>query len=314
MERTGVVGIDVSKARLDVAFRPSGKRLMVSNAGRGISRLVNLLKRVTPECVLLEATGGYENNLVERLLTERLPVVVVNARQVRQFARATGRLAKTDAIDAEILAHYAEALKPEQRVMPDAQTRKLRALLARRRQLLVMMVAESNRAAHAVDVVRKGIAATIRCLKKQVATLDRELAASIREIPAWRAKSEVLRSVPGVGPVACATLLAELPELGKLNRKQIAALVGVAPFNRDSGTLRGRRMIWGGRSPVRAVLYMSTLVAITRNPIISSYYRRLCAAGKPSKVALVACMRKLIVIFNTLVTTGRPWTTELAGS
>lgn len=227
MERTGVVGIDVSKARLDVAFRPSCKRLTVSNAGRGFSRLVNLLKSAPPECVLLEATGGYEHNLVERLLAEGLPVVVVNARRVRQFARATGRPAKTDAIDAEILAHYAEALKPEQRVMPDAQTRKLKALLARRRQLLVMMVAEGNRGAHALDVVRKGIAATIRCLKKQVAALDRELASFIREIPAWREKPDVLRSVPGVGAVASATLLAELPELGKLNRKQIAALVGV---------------------------------------------------------------------------------------
>lgn len=312
MELTGVVGIDVSKARLDVAFRPSGKRLTVSNGARGISRLLNLLKSAPPECVLLEATGGYEHNLVERLLTEGLPVVVVNARQVRQFARATGQLAKTDAIDAEILAHYAEALKPEQRVMPDAQTRKLRALLARRRQLLVMMVAEGNRGAHALDVVRKGIAATIRCLKKQVAALDRELALFIREIPAWRAKSEVLRSVPGVGAVASATLMAELPELGKLNRKQIAALVGVAPFNRDSGTLRGRRMIWGGRSPVRAVLYMCTLVAITRNPIISAYYRRLCAAGKPSKVALVACMRKLTVILNVLVRTETCWAPQPA--
>lgn len=310
MERTGVVGIDVSKARLDVAFRPSGKRLTVDNAGRGFSRLVNLLKSAPPECVLLEATGGYEHNLVGRLLAEGLPVVVVNARRVRQFARATGRLAKTDAIDAEILAHYAEALKPEQRVMPDAQTRKLKALLARRRQLLVMMVAEGNRGAHALDVVRRGIATTIRCLKKQVAALDRELALFICEIPAWRAKSEVLRSVPGVGAVASATLLAELPELGKLNRKQIAALVGVAPFNRDSGTLRGRRMIWGGRAPVRAVLYMCTLVAITRNPIISSYYRHLCAAGKPSKVALVACMRKLIVILNVLARGGTQWSPQ----
>lgn len=236
--------------------------------------------------------------------------MVVNARQVRQFARATGRLAKTDAIDSEILAHYAEALKPEQRVMPDAQTRKLKALLARRRQLLVMMVAEGNRGAHALDVVRKGIAATIPCLKKQVAVLDRELALFIREIPAWRAKSDVLRSVPGVGAVSSATLLAELPELGKLNRKQIAALVGVAPFNRDSGTLRGRRTIWGGWSPGRAVLYMCTLVAITRNPIISSHYRHLRAAGKPSKVALVACMRKLIVILNVLARGGAQWSPQ----
>jgi transposase len=281
MEPSGVVGIDVSKAQLDVAFRPSGKRLAVPNGARGILRLVTMLKKAAPECVLLEATGGYEFRLVERLLEEGLPVVVVNARQVREFARATGRLAKTDAIDAGILAHYADAMKPEQRVMPDAQTRKLKALLSRRRQLLVMMVAEGNRSAHAIDEVRRGIAQTLKCLRKQLATLDHEIEAFIRATSAWNAKAKLLRSVPGVGAVATATLLAELPELGTLNRKQIAALVGVAPFNRDSGTLRGKRMIWGGRSPVRAVLYMCTLVAITRNPPISAYYRRLCAAGKP---------------------------------
>ncbi len=281
--------------------------MTVSNAKRGISRLISLLKNATPECVLLEATGGYEHSLVEQLLDEGLPVVVVNARQVRQFARATGRLAKTDAIDADILAHYAEALKPEQRTMPDARSRKLKALVARRRQILGMMVAEGNRTAHAIDVVRRGIALTVKCLKKQLATLDRELEAFIRETAAWSAKAKLLRSVPGVGAVACATLLAELPELGALNRKQIAALVGVAPFNRDSGTLRGRRMIWGGRSPVRAVLYMCTLVAITRNPIIAEYYRRLCAAGKPPKVALVACMRTLTVILNALMKSGASW-------
>jgi transposase len=307
MESTGVVGIDVSKARLDVAFRPSGKRLVVANGARGISRLANALKKTAPECVLLEATGGYEYKLVERLLAEGLPVVVVNARQVREFARATGRLAKTDAIDAEILAHFAEAMEPEQRVMPDAQTRKLKALLSRRRQLLVMMVAEGNRSAHAIDVVRRGIALTVKCLKKQLAMLDREVESFIRETPAWNAKAKLLRSVPGVGAVATATLLAELPELGKLNRKKIAALVGVAPFNRDSGTLRGRRTIWGGRSPVRATLYMCTLVAITRNPIIRAYYRRLHGAGKPSKVALVACMRKLTVMLNALMRNETSW-------
>jgi transposase len=307
MECKGVVGIDVSKARLDVAFRPSGKSLSVSDATGGISRLIKLLKIAEPECVLLEATGGYELKLLERLLLEGLPAVVVNARQVRQFARASGRLAKTDAIDAEVLAHYAEAMEPEQRIMPDLQTRKLKALLARRRQLMVMIVAEGNRSAHALDVVRRGIAATVRCFKKQVAALDRELEAFIRKIRDWRSKAEVLRSVPGVGPAATATLLAELPELGTLNRKKIAALVGVAPFNRDSGKLRGRRMIWGGRSPVRAVLYMCSLVAIRRNPVISAYYRRLVVAGKPSKVALIACTRKLIVILNALVRNGTPW-------
>jgi transposase len=315
MEGKGVVGIDVSKARLEVALRPSGKQLAVENGARGISRLVRVLNSAAPECVLLEATGGYEFKLVERLLAEGLPVVVVNPRQVRQFARATGRLAKTDAIDAEILAHYAEAMTPEQRVMPDAQTRKLKALLSRRRQLLVMMVAEGNRSAHAIDVVRRGIALTVKCLKKQLAMLDRELQAFIRETPVWNAKVKLLRSVPGVGAVASATLLAELPELGRLNRKKIAALVGVAPFNRDSGTLRGRRMIWGGRAPVRATLYMCALVAIRRNPVIRTYYRRLHAAGKPSKVALVACIRKLTVMLNALMRTGQEWSPpELAAA
>ena len=226
---------------------------------------------------------------------------------VREFARATGRLAKTDVIDAEILAHYADAMEPQQRVMPDAQTRKLKALLSRRRQLLVMMVAEGNRSAHAIDEVRRCIAQMLKCLKKQLAALDHDLEAFIRQTPAWNAKAKLLRSVPGVGAVATATLLAELPELGTLNRKQIAALIGVAPFNRDSGTLRGKRMIWGGRSPVRAVLYMCTLVAITRNPPIGAYYRRLCAAGKPSKVALIACIRKLAVMLNALVRNGTSW-------
>jgi len=314
MERQVVAGIDVAKLRLDVAVRPSGERLTVSNASRGISRLVNLLKREQPECVVLEATGGYELKLLERLLAEGLPAVVVNARQVREFARATGRLAKTDAIDADVLAHYAEALKPEQRTLPDLKTRELRALLARRRQLLGIVVAEGNRAAHAIDVVKRGIAATVRCLEKQIAALDRELARLIREFPAWREKAEVLRSVPGVGAVTSATLIAELPELGTLNRKQIAALVGVAPFNRDSGTLRGRRTIWGGRSSVRAVLYMSTIAALRSNSIIGDYYRRLHAAGKPSKVALVACMRKLAVILNSMLRSGSAWSPPLVGS
>jgi transposase len=314
MERKSVVGIDVWKSRLDVAFRSDGKRLVVSNDTRGISRLANLLRQAQPECVVLEATGGYELKLLERLLDESVPVVVANPRQVREFARASGRLAKTDAIDADVLAHYAAVMEPELRKMPDAQTRKLRALLARRRQLLVMMVAESNRSAHALEVVRRGISVTLRCFKKQVAALDRELATFIRETPAWRAKSVVLRSVPGVGAVACATLLAHLPKLGALSRKKIAALVGVAPFNRDSGTLRGRRTIWGGRSPVRAVLYMCTLVAISRNPVIRAYYRRLHDAGKPSKVALIACARKLIVILNAMVQRGTLWVGSAASA
>ncbi len=307
MERMGAVGIDVSKVQLDVGFRPSGKRLILSNTNRGISRIINLLKRALPECVVLEATGGYELELLERLVAEKLPAGVVNARQVRQFARATARLAKTDAIDADVLAHYGEALKPEQRVLPDLQTRKFRSLLARRRQLLGMIVAEGNRAPNALYVVRRGIATTVCRLKNQVEMRDRDLARILRENPAWRAKAAVLRSVPGVGPVAGATLLGELPELGALIREQIAALVGVARFNRDGGSLRGRRMIWGGRSSVRGMLKVSTIAALKGNPIIGGCYRRLHAAGKLSKVALVVCMRQVLVILNTLIRTDASW-------
>lgn len=301
------VGIDVSKARLDVAFRPDGKGLSVSNDTRGIARLVRRLKTAKPRCVVLEATGGYELAALERLMVNSVPVVVANPRQIRQFARASGRLAKTDTIDAAVLAHYAEAMEPQVRAMPDAEMRKLRALLMRRRQLLEMAVAEGNRSRHALEVVRRGIAVTVRCLRKQVAVLDREIAAFIHDMPAWRERVTLLRSAPAVGAVTSATLLAQLPELGSLNRKQIAALVGLAPFNRDSGTLRGRRTIWGGRGQVRAVLYMSTLVAIKRNPVIREHYRRLCDAGKARKVALVACARKLLVILNAMLRSNVPW-------
>jgi transposase len=301
------VGIDVSKARLDVAFRPDGTDLSVSNDARGIARLVRRLKTAKPQCVVLEATGGYELAALERLMVNSVPVVVANPRQVRQFARASGCLAKTDTIDAAVLAHYAEAMEPQVRAMPDAEMRKLRALLMRRRQLLEMAVAEGNRSRHALEVVRRGIAVTVRCLRKQVAVLDREIAAFIDDMPAWRERVTLLRSAPAVGAVTSATLLAQLPELGSLNRKQIAALVGLAPFNHDSGTLRGRRTIWGGRGQVRAVLYMSTLVAIKRNPVISKHYRRLCDAGKARKVALVACARKLLVILNAMLRSNVPW-------
>jgi transposase len=305
------VGIDVSKARLDAALRPSGKCLSVSNDARGIARLVRLLKTAAPACVVLEATGGYELMVLERLMAKGVPVVLANPLRVRHFARASGKLAKTDAIDAGVLAHYAEAMAPQVRVMPDAQLRRLRALLVRRRQLLEMIIAEGNRASHTVDFIRRGISTTVRCFKRQLATLDRELAAFIRDTPTWHQKVELLCSTPGVGPVTSATLVAHLPELGTLNRKQIAALVGVAPFNRDSGTVRGRRAIWGGRAEVRTVLYMSTLVASKRNPAISAHYHGLCARGKPHKVALVACTRKLIVILNTLLRRGVPWNNDL---
>jgi transposase len=301
------IGIDVCKARLDVAFRPGGEALTVSNDARGIARLLKIVKSAEPDCVVLEATGGFELRLLEELSANSVPVVLVNPRQVRQFARASGRLAKTDTIDAAVLAHFAEVMQPSERLLPDAKTRELRALLARRRQLVEMITAETNRKTHALEVVRQGIAVTIRCLKRQVAILDREVAGFIQQMPAWRRKAELLRTTPGVGPITSATLLAQLPELGALNRKQIAALVGVAPFNRDSGMMRGQRRIWGGRSQVRTVLYMCTVAALRRNPVIQAFYQRLRAAGKPGHVAVVACMHKLIMILNAMLNQGTSW-------
>ena len=301
MERGSFVGIDVSSDRLDVAFRPSSERLQVSNDPRGITRLTRMLERLQPELIVLEASGGYEVALVERLFAKKLRVALLNPRHVRDFARASGRLAKTDAIEAELLAHFAEVMKPEPRQMADPETRRLRALVTRRRQLVQMVTAELNRRRHSLEVVREGFVATIRCCKRQIAAIDKHLSTLIQQTPAFRRKAELLRSAPGIGGVASATLLARLPELGTLDRKKIAALVGVAPYNHDSGKMKGKRAIWGGRGDVRAVLYMSTLVAVRLNPSLREFHRRLRRAGKSPKMALTACMRKLIVILNAML-------------
>jgi transposase len=301
------IGIDVAKAQLDVAFRPEGKHLQVGNDPRGIARLLRIIERSQPALVVLEASGGYEAPLFERLSAKQIPVALLNPRHVRQFARASGRLAKTDGIDAEVLAHFAEVMKPEPRRLADADTRKLRILVARRYQLIQMMTAELNRQSHSLATLREGFAATIRCFKKQIANIDKQLMALIQAVPELRTKAELLRSTPGIGAVASSTLLARLPELGTLDRKKIAALVGVAPFNRDSGKLKGKRVIWGGRSDVRAVLYMSALVAIRRNPLLRDFYQRLRRAGKTPKLALTACMRKLIIMLNALIRHQTPW-------
>jgi transposase len=240
------VGIDVSKDRLDVAFRPTGDDLQVANDPRGIARLARMLQRLGPELVVLEASGGYEAALLERLLAKQVPVALLNPRHVRQFARASGRLAKTDAIDAAVLAHFAEVMKPEPRRIGDADTRRLRVLVARRGQLVQMVTAEQHPQSHSPASLHVGFAATIRCFKKQIASIDKQMVTLIQQIPALRAKAELLCTTPGIGAVASATLLARLPELGTLDRKKIAALVGVAPFNRDSGKWRGRRAIWEG--------------------------------------------------------------------
>ena len=280
------VGIDVSKQRLDVAVRPRGERRQVANDPTGIARLVRDLRRLRPALVVCESTGGWERLLVSSLAAGRLPIVVVNPRQVRDFARATGQLAKTDELDAQVIAHFAEAVRPEVRLLPDA---------------------ESNRRRLATGRLRQQLDDHLAWLDRQLREVDEDLDQTLRQSPAWRAQDDLLRSVKGVGPVLSATLLASLPELGRLDHKQIAALVGVAPFNRDSGTVRGKRRIWGGRAPVRAVLYMATLAAVRSNPILRTFYRRLLDAGKLQKVALVACMHTLLTILNAMLRDQRRW-------
>lgn len=304
------VGIDVSKAQLDVAQRPAG-RFTVPNTEAGFTQLLAHLAAEPPTLIILEATGGVELPLTGALAAAGLPVVVVNPRQIRDFAKATGRLAKTDALDAQVLAHFADVVRPEPRPLPNAQTQELAALVTRRRQLIGMLTAEKNRVASARIVVRKQLRAHITWLEGALDQADTDLAEAIRQSPVWREKEELLRSVPGIGPVLTTTLLANLPELGTLTHKQIAALVGVAPLNRDSGTLRGKRTVWGGRAQVRAALYMAAIVATRFNPVIRAFYQRLCAAGKAKKVALVACMRKLLTIINAMLTHRTPWRQEM---
>ena len=301
------VGIDVSKAQLDIALRPTGERWAVPNDETGIAALVGRLQAVQPTLMVLEATGGYHRAVVAALAAAALPLVVVNPRQVRDFAKATGQLAKTDALDARAVAHFAEAVRPALRPLPDAQTEELRALLARRRQLIAMRTAEQNRLENASPRLRADIVAHIAWLNQHVATLDDDLDTTLRASPVWRERETLYRSVPGIGPVCARTLVLDLPELGTLSRQCIAALVGVAPLNRDSGTLRGTRTTWGGRAHVRATLYMSTLVAVRYNPVLKAFYQRLCTAGKAKKVALTACMRKLLTILNAMVKHQTPW-------
>jgi len=305
------VGIDVSKARLDVAVRPWGQSESVTNDEAGIKSLVKRLGEIQPALIVLEATGGVERQLTRALVNAELPVVVINPRQVRDFAKATGQLAKTDSIDALVLARFAEAVRPALRPLPDEVTLELRALIARRRQLTEMIVVERNRLGGASKTVRKRIDAHVRWLEAELQRADGDLDQSIRQSPIWQDKEDLLRSIPGIGPVISRTLLAELPELGGLNRKQIASLVGIAPLNRDSGTLRGRRAIWGGRASVRAALYMAALVASRRNSVISVFYKRLRTAGKAPKVALVACMRKLLTIINSMINHKTRWSENI---
>ena len=315
-EETRYVGIDVAKSRIDVAVRPTGRGWEVAYDQAGIEELVAELASLEPALVLLEATGGLEVRLVAALASAALPVMVVNPRQVRDFARATGKLAKTDALDAAVLAHFAEAVRPPVRALRDSETQALNALVARRHQVMTMLVSEKNRLRTATEGVRRRIKAHIGWLEKDVEDLDDSLRQALRESPIWREKENLLRSVPGVGEQVSVTLLAYLPELGKLDRRQIAALVGVAPFNRDSGSLRGKRSVWDGRARVRSALYLGALVASRCNRVIRDFYQRLLRQGKPKKLALTPCMRKLLIILNSILKHRTPWresTTQVAG-
>jgi transposase len=301
------VGVDVSKNQLDAHVRPEDRFLSVEYTESGIQEFLEAMRDLQPELIVLEATGGLETRLVAALAAQTLPVVVVNPRQVRDFARSTGELAKTDRIDAAILSFFAERLQPPVRPIPDEAARDFEAKLVRRRQVLEMLVAERQRLSTARPAVRKPIQEHIRYLERQLKTVDKDLDRTVEQSPVWKAKDDLLRSAKGIGPNVSRTLLAALPELGQLNRKEIAKLVGVAPLARDSGKFRGRRQIWGGRKEVRASLYMATLTAVRCNPPIQAYYQHLLARGKPKKVALTACMRKLLITLNAMVRSGQPW-------
>jgi transposase len=308
-----VVGIDVAKAHLDVAVRPQSEPRRCSNDAEGIAELVTWLRTLGPRVIVVEATGGYEVPLVAAVGLAGVPIAVVNPRQVRDFARATGQRAKTDQLDAQVLAHFAEALRPVPRPLPDAQAQELAALVERRRQIVARRTAEQNRLGAArVAHVQARIQAHLTWLATELAAVDEELCRLLRASPLWRERDDLLRGVPGIGPVLSLTLLADLPELGRLSHGQIAALVGVAPRNRDSGTQRGRRAVWGGRAAVRTVLYMGTLRATRCNPVIRRFYDRLLAAGKAKKVAVVACMHKLLTILNAMLKHQTPWQTQAA--
>ena len=302
------VGVDVAKDRLDVHVLPSGEALAVPNNDAAVLQLTTILAGLSPALVVLEATGGYEARLAADLAAAGLPVAVVNPRQVRDFARATGRLAKTDRIDAALLALFAERIRPEPRPMPDAQGRALAELVARRRQVVEMVVMEGNRRRCARNPkVRAAIDATLAVLRAQLAGLDGDIENAVRTSPLWRATEDLLRSVPGIGGVTARTLIADLPELGHLDRRRLAALVGVAPVNRDSGQQRGYRAIAGGRASLRNALFMATLVAVRRNAVLKAHYEALVARGRPKKVALIACIRRLLGILNAIVRTKTPW-------
>jgi len=307
------VGIDVAKNTLDVHIRPAGQYIHCTTSSKDVQGLIRQLKDLGRPLIVLEATGGYGTSLAAELQAEGLDVALVNPRQVRNFARALGRLAKTDRIDAEVLALFAERIQPPPRSVGTENDRKIRALVARRRQLVGMSVAERNRLKRAKDqAIVASIQDVLDVISQEIAQAQEQLREAVKQSPNWMHKAMLMESVPGVGQATTFMLLANLPELGKLNRREIAALVGVAPMNRDSGLMRGRRTTTAGRSEVRKALYMATLVATRYNPYIRSYYRRLVEAGKKKMVALVAAMRKLLIVLNTMIKNDQPWKTPQA--
>jgi transposase len=302
------IGIDVSRDRLDAHVRPSDESFAVARDSEGLAALIERLRALDPYLVVLEATGGFEVMVAAAIVAAEIPLAVVNPRQIRDFARATGQLAKTDALDAKAIARFAEAVRPQPRPVPDAQARALGELVARRRQIVEMMTAERNRRRQLTSRrLIKSVDRLLAVLQQELSELEQDLDQGIRGTPAWRERDELLRSVPGVGNIVARTLIADLPELGRLDRKQIAALVGVAPLNRDSGKMRGKRTTWGGRAKVRCALYMAALVASRRNPVLKAFYQRLLSAGKPKKLALTALMRKLLTILNAMVRDNTRW-------
>jgi transposase len=309
-EGSSFVGIDVSKDRLDVHILPSGAAFAVARNGEGLERLAAELGGLSPALIVLEATGGFELTVAAALAGAGLPLAVVNPRQIRDFARATGRLAKTDALDAEIIAFFAERIRPQPRAVAGAEAQALAELVARRRQLIEMIGMEANRRRQARTLkVRRTLEAMLQTLEAQLAELDHDIDGMVRGSPVWRAADDLLTSVPGIGNVTSHTLIAELPELGTLDRRRIAALVGVAPINHDSGQMRGRRAIAGGRASVRNTLFMATLVATRWNPVIKAHYNQLTHRGRPKKVAIIACMRRLLGILNAILKSASPWQT-----
>lgn len=304
---TIIVGIDVAKDRLDAAVRPGGESFAVARDAAGIEQLTARLKELVPRLVALEATGGFETVAAAALVAAGLPVVVVNPAQIRAFAKAIGQRAKTDPIDAAVIAHFAEATKPEPRPMPDEATRLLADLVARRRQIIEMIGAERQREKRATARIKKSIARLIKALEKELASVNTDIDDAVRGSPAWRDKEDLLASVPGIGPIIARTLIAELPELGALDRKKIAALAGLAPFTRQSGQWRGRSFIGGGRTSVRTALFMGAMAARRHNPVLKAFFERLIAAGKPRMVALIAVARKLLTILNAVLRDQKPW-------